>query len=120
MVYAERRVHELINWERKQRGISQVKWDEKAYELAREHAHRMAKQRRLFHSNRFAFQGGECCWGGEGSFPYGDKLARMIVKSWMGSRQGHGEYLLHKGVKRAGVCTWRSKTGVYAAWAFLG
>lgn len=120
MVYTERRVHELINWERGRRGLGPLRWDGRVYDLAKDHAAEMADQRNLFHSPNCMIGefSGECVWQGKGRIPYGEKLARMIVKSWMGSDQGHKELLLARGAKKAGVGIWRLRSGVYATWAF--
>lgn len=119
MVYAEGRVHRLINEERRRRGLPQLGWDEEAHEEAKEHSCEMADECRLFHSPPGSIYY-ECCWGGEGKIPYGEKLARMIVKGWMGSREGHREILLSKAVKYMGVGIWRSESGVYATARFRG
>ena len=109
---AETYTHRLINKERRNHGLSRVKWSPYLYQLAKNHAKRMAKSGHLFHSNRFAFLGGECVSGGKG-----DYSPRAFLRSWMKS-EPHREYLLHPESRRAAVGIAKSKHGTYAAWSF--
>jgi len=112
----ETTVHRLINLERKRRGLPRVRWSGDMYKLAKSHSKRMARAGRLFHSNRPALKGGENCWEGKG---YSERaLPKAIVNSWMKSRAGHREWLLHHSVKTAAVGISKSKRGTFAAWAF--
>ena len=110
-------VHGLINEERKRRGLPWVRWSQEMYVLAKGQANKMAKEKRLSHSNRYALKGGECCWGGEGYHAGGERLAKDIFKTWMESPP-HRAWLLNRTVKRAGTAITGSRTGTYAAWAF--
>lgn len=105
-------VHRLINQERKRRGLPHVRWSHEMYRLAKDQSNKMAKAGRLFHSNRFAFQGGECICGGKGHHS-----PRDFVRSWMRSSR-HRAWLLDPRVQTAGVGISSSKHGTYAAWAF--
>jgi len=105
-------VHRLINEERKRRGLPWVRWSQEMYLLAKDQANKMAKAGRLFHSNRFALQGGECICGGKGHHSPKD-----FVRSWMKSSR-HRAWLLDPRVKTAGVAISSSRHGTYAAWAF--
>lgn len=103
--------HRLINRERRKRGVRQVHWDRRMYRLAKTHSRSMAKARFLFHSDRYALQGGENCYAGTNS-------AATIVKTWMRSKAGHREWLLDSRVRKAAVgITARGKTA-YVAWSF--
>jgi uncharacterized protein YkwD len=107
------KVHDLINYERKKRGIPTVYWSREMARLAQSRANHCAKVGRLVHSNRFAFQGGEnLAEGGETFNP------RAIVDCWLGSKAGHREYLLSPRAKKAGVGISKSKGKTYVAWAF--
>jgi uncharacterized protein YkwD len=106
-------VHKLINEERKKRGISPVRWNQRLYYLAKDQAKYCAKVGRLVHSNRFAFQGGENLFAGSGNI-----TPRLIVNTWLKSRAGHREYLLSPRVKSAAVAISKSRHGTYCAWSF--
>jgi len=110
-------VHRLINEERKRRGLPWVRWSQEMYALAKGQANKMAKDKRLSHSNRYALKGGECCWGSEGYHSSGERLAKDIFNSWMGSSE-HRAWLLDRRVRTAGTAITSSRTGTYAAWAF--
>jgi len=110
-------VHRLINEERKRRRLPWVRWNQEMYLLAKGQANRMAKEKHLSHSNRYALRGGECCWGGEGYHASGERLAKEIFKSWMASSK-HRAWLLDRRVKTAGTAITSSRTGTYATWAF--
>lgn len=47
----ERRIHELINSERKENGLAPLKWDEKLSGIARKHGRDMAARRYFSHTN---------------------------------------------------------------------
>ena len=115
--WKERQTQRLINKERKKRHIPPVKWDSSMHELARNHSEAMAKAGHLFHSNRFALQGGENCFMGSSS-------PTAIVKGWMSSHAGHREWLLDQRVKRAAVGISNKGHGrghhTYVAWSFSG
>lgn len=86
------------------------------YKLAKDQSNKMARVGRLFHSDRYALQGGENCWMGKG---YSEKaLPKAIVDSWMKSHAGHREWLLDPTVKTAAVGISRSRHGTFATWAF--
>ena len=113
---AETTVHRLINSKRKQRGLRRVRWSGDMYKLAKSHSKKMARAGRLFHSHRYALKGGENCWMGK---EYSQRaLPKAIVNSWMKSRAGHREWLLHHSVKTAAVGISKSKHGTFAAWSF--
>jgi len=82
------------------------------YRLAKSHSNRMAKAGRLFHSGRYALQGGENICGGRGHH-----TPKGFVTSWMKS-SGHRAWLLDARVKTAAVGISQSKYGTYAAWSF--
>jgi uncharacterized protein YkwD len=107
------KVHDLINYERKKRGIPTVYWSREMARLAQSQANYCAKVGRLVHSNRFAFQGGEnLAEGGRNFSP------RAIVDCWLNSKAGHREYLLSPKAKKAGVGIAKSRGKTFAAWAF--
>lgn len=113
---AEGAVHRLINEERKRRGLPWVRWSSNMYRLAKDQSNKMARVGRLFHSDRYALQGGENCWMGKG---YSQRaLPKAIVDSWMKSHAGHREWLLDPTVKTAAVGISSSRHGTFAAWAF--
>ena len=105
-------VHRLINEERKRRGLSWVRWSNEMYRLAKDQSNKMARAGRLFHSDRFALQGGENICGGKGHHS-----PRDFVTSWMRSPR-HRAWILDPRVKTAGVGISSSRHGTYAAWAF--
>jgi hypothetical protein len=106
-------VHDLINLERRKRGINTVYWSREMTRLAQSQANYCAKVGHLTHSNRYAFQGGENLAGGPGNLS-----PRTIVNIWLRSKKGHREYLLSPRVRKAGVGTSKSRGYTYAAWAF--
>jgi hypothetical protein len=107
------KVHDLINQERKKRGIHTVYWSREMARLAQSQANYCARVGRLIHSHRFAFQGGENLAEGGGNFP-----PRAIVNCWLRSKAGHREYLLSSMVRKAGIGISKSKGKTYVAWAF--
>lgn len=109
----EKEVHNLINSERTKIGLTPVSWSQEMYALAKDQSNKMANEDRLFHSNRYALQGGENCWGGEGH----NWTPKDIVDSWMGSPP-HRAWILDPRVRTAGVGITHSERGMYAAWAF--
>ncbi len=110
----EREVNNLINEERAKRGLRPAVWSEQMHLLAKDQSDKMAQQRRLFHSNRYALEGGENAWGGESGHHW---TPRDIVNSWMGSPR-HRAWVLDPRVRIAGVGISHSDGGMYAAWAF--
>lgn len=107
------KVHDLINYERKKRGISTVYWSREMARLAQSQANYCARVGHLVHSNRYAFRGGEnLAEGGSNFSPKG------IVDCWLGSKAGHREYLLSPRVQKAGVGIAKSRGKTYVAWAF--
>lgn len=110
-----REVHDLINIERERNNRPPVSWSNRMERLAQGHSDEMAEQDRMFHSNRYALEGGENVWSGTGH----SWSASDVVQSWMNS-PGHREWLLDRRVKSAGVGVSQSSSGTYAAWAFEG
>ena len=106
-------VHDLINGERKRRGVSTVYWSRKMAQLAQSQADYCAKVGHLVHSSRYAFQGGENLAQGGSYFS-----PRSIVDCWLQSKAGHREYLLSHRVKKAGVGISKSRGKTFVAWAF--
>lgn len=107
------KVHDLINYERKKRGISTVYWSREMARLAQSQANYCARVGRLVHSKRFAFEGGENLAEGPSNF-----TPRAIVDCWLGSKAGHRENLLSPRARKAGVGIAKSKGKTYVAWAF--
>lgn len=105
-------LHRLINKERKKRKLPWAKWSPSLYHLAKTHTKRMAKVGHLFHSRRFALQGGECVSGGKGRLKPND-----FLKSWMTS-PAHRRWLLDPRVRKAAIGISMSRHGTYAAWSF--
>jgi hypothetical protein len=107
----------LINDERRRRHIPPVEWSSEMHRLARSHSESMAAAGHLFHSNRFALQGGENCFMGSSS-------PHAIVRGWMSSTAGHREWLLDRRVKSAAVGISNGGHGrgyhTYVAWSFSG
>jgi hypothetical protein len=106
------KVHDLINYERKKRGMRTVYWSREMARLAQSQANYCAKVGRLVHSNRYAFQGGENLVGGKGNFS-----PRTIVNTWLKSPK-HRSYLLSPRVRKAGVGISKSRGKMFVAWAF--
>jgi len=107
------KVHDLINYERKKRGISTVYWSRGMARLAQSQANYCARVGHLVHSNRYAFRGGENLAEGASNF-----TPRAIVNCWLGSKAGHRQYLLSPRVRKAGVGIAKSRGKTYVAWAF--
>jgi len=106
-------VHDLINKERKKRGIHNIFWSREMARLAKSQAKYCAKAGHLVHSNRYAYQGGEnLAQGGYNFSPH------SIVNCWLNSKAGHREYLLSNQVTKAGVGIVKAKGKTYVAWAF--
>lgn len=104
--------HNLINKQRRQKGLPPVRWSPKMYSLAKEHSKKMAKAGRLFHSGRFALYGGEVACGGKGYHS-----PRSFVESWLKSPRHRG-WLLDRRVRVAAVGVSSSGKGTFAAWSF--
>jgi len=96
-------VHRLINAERRRKGLHNVEWSREMYILAKDQADKMAKAGCLFHSNRFALEGGECCCGGKGYHS-----PESIVRSWIKSDK-HRAWLLDDRVATGAVAISKSK-----------
>jgi hypothetical protein len=109
------KVHDLINYERKKRGIRTVYWSRTMARLAQSQANYCAKVGRLVHSNRFAFSGGENLAAGTGNMS-----PRAVVNLWLKSKKGHRENLLSPRARKAGVGISKSKGKTYVAWTFSG
>lgn len=107
------KVHDIINRERKKRGLPHISWSKELARLAQKQANYCAKVGRKVHSGRPAFYGGENLSGGKGDFS-----PRSIVNSWLKSQLGHREYLLSPEVTRAGVGTARRNGKMFVAWTF--
>ncbi len=111
----EKETQRLINAERKKRHIPPVEWDSYMHELSRNHSEAMAKARRLYHTDRYALQGGENCFMGSSS-------PKAIVRGWMSSTAGHREWLLDRRVNRAAIGISNGGHGrghhTYVAWSF--
>lgn len=108
-------VHGLINAEREKHGLPGVKWSNKMQQYAQSQSAAMAKADRMYHSNRYALQGGENVWSGTGH----SWSASDVVQSWMNS-SSHRAWLLDRRVKYAGVGVSQSSGSTYVAWAFEG
>jgi len=106
-------VHALINKERRQRHLPHVYWSKEMARLAQSQANYCAKEGHLVHSNRFAFKGGENLAQGGNRFS-----AKAIVNCWLGSHQGHREYLLSSKVTKAGIGISKRHGKTFVAWAF--
>ncbi len=107
------KVHDLINYERKRRGIPTAYWSREMARLAQSQANYCARVGRLVHSSRYAFQGGENLAEGGSNF-----TPRAIIDCWLHSNAGHREYLLSPRVRKMGVGIAKSKGKTYVAWAF--
>jgi uncharacterized protein YkwD len=107
------RIHDLINAERKKRGIGHVYWSREMARLAQSQANYCAEIGRLKHSEFFAFEGGENLAEGGQHFP-----PREVVNCWLRSKAGHREYLLSPRVRKAGVGVAKRKNKTFVAWAF--
>jgi len=106
-------VLETVNAIRKERGSSELQWDDKLYEYSIAHAKDMAAQKRLFHTSMYE-PFAENAWGGEGSKSW---TAQTIVDSWMNSRM-HRTWLLCPNLRHVAVGVAYSTNGMYAAWTF--
>ena len=106
------KIHKLINRERRKRGLNPAYWSGELAKLARSQAWYCAKRRKLVHSDRYAFQGGENLAMIGGRFN-----SKAPVSCWLGSK-GHREYMLSSRVTKAGVGVAKSRGNTYVAWAF--
>jgi uncharacterized protein YkwD len=121
---AERRVFELVNAERKSRGLSTLAWDERLANQARTHSRRMAELGFFGHTD-FSRGGlrqrmraarvakttlAENLHRSKG---YGDRAA-VAVREWLKS-EGHRRNLLDSGFALTGVCEARAPDGVWYA-----
>lgn len=107
------KVYDLIKVERKRRGLPNIYWSREMARLAQSQADYCAGVRRLVHSDRYAFSGGENLWGGRGNpNPVG------AVRSWLHSGAGHREYLLSSRITKAGVGVARRNGFTCVAFAF--
>jgi len=107
------KVHDLINYERHKKGLSNVYWSRNMAKIAQAQANYCAKVGRLVHSDMHSFTGGEnLAQGGYNFSP------REIVNCWLRSKAGHRENLLSTRAKKAGVGISKSKGKTYAAWTF--
>lgn len=106
-------VLEKVNAIRKERGSSELHWDDKLYEYSLAHAENMAARKSLFHTSMYESYA-ENAWGGEGSKNW---TAQTIVDSWMGSDM-HRTWLLCPNLRHAAVGVAYSTNGMYAAWTF--
>ena len=106
------KVHDLINHERKKRGIPHVYWSREMARLAQSQANYCAKVGHLVHSNKSSLQGGENLAEGGNRFS-----PRAIVRCWLDSKAGHRENLLSPMVKKAGVGIAKAGGKTFVAWA---
>jgi len=106
-------IHDLINKERKRRGLSHVYWSREMARLAQSQANYCAKVGHMVHSSRYAFQGGENLCGGKGNFS-----PQTAVNTWLKSKAGHREYMLSPRVTKAGVGIAKRNGKMFVAWAF--
>jgi uncharacterized protein YkwD len=106
-------VLEKVNAIRKERGSSELQWDDKLYEYSLSHAQNMAAQKSLFHSSMYESYA-ENAWGGEGSKSW---TAQTIVDSWMESDK-HRTWLLCPNLCHVAVGIAYSTNGMYSAWTF--
>ena len=106
-------VLEKANIIRKERGSSELQWDDTLYKYSKSHSEEMAKRKQLFHTAE-GMPYAENAWGGEGSMSW---TAKTIVDSWMGSDL-HRTWLLCPNLKHVAVGVAISSTGMYASWTF--
>jgi uncharacterized protein YkwD len=106
-------VLEKVNAIRKERGSSELQWDDKLYKYSLAHAQNMASQKRLFHTGMYESYA-ENAWGGEGSKSW---TAQTIIDSWMGSKM-HRTWLLCPNLRHVAVGVAYSTNGMYASWTF--
>lgn len=108
-----RRVHTLINAERKRCGLRPLYWSKACADYAQSSADGCAKLGQLVHAHLLSWDGGENLAFGSGHF-----TPRAIVNGWMHSRAGHRENLLNPRATMAGVGVARKGKRTYAAWIF--
>jgi uncharacterized protein YkwD len=108
-----RRVHVLINSERRRRGLQPVYWSRGCTSYAQSSADSCAKLGKLIHARLLGWDGGENL-----AFRKGNFAPRAIVSCWMHSKTGHRENLLNSQATRGGVAVTRSGNGMYVAWIF--
>lgn len=114
---AEREAFGLINAFRKEEGAAPTKWNDKLYELSKNHTQEMADRGELFHTPMEADYG-ENCWGGRGYYQYNyNELAFAIVTGWMSSPL-HSAWLLHPPINESVVSIVVASDGQYASWTF--
>jgi len=106
-------VVELVNAIRRERGSSELEWDDQLYDYSVAHASDMASQERLFHTSMYESYA-ENAWGGEG---WKSWTAQDIVDSWMNS-DFHRTWLLCPNLRHVAVGVAYSTNGMYAAWTF--
>ncbi len=107
------RVYDLLKLERQKRGLPNIYWSDEMARLARSQAEYCAKVGRLVHSNRFAYRGGECLWGGRGDLDPMD-----AIQAWLRSKAGHREYVLSPRTRKAGIGISRHGGFTCVAFAF--
>lgn len=117
-------LHQLINRERRNRGLEWNNWSQCLYESCKRHSNDMARVGRLFHSpdNELMFHQehadgrielgniAECCCGGRGYFK-----PRDFFQSWMRSPE-HRKLLLDDDTCYQAVAISRSGHSSYATW----
>lgn len=108
-----RRVHTLINAERKKRRLRPLYWSIACADYAQSSADACASLRQLVHARLLNWDGGENLAFGSGHY-----TARAIVNGWMHSRTGHRENLLNPRATKAGVGITRKGKETYVAWIF--
>ena len=108
-----RRVHTLINAQRKRRGLRPLYWSKGCTNYAQSSADACARLSQLVHARLLGWDGGENLALGSRHF-----TPRAIVSSWMRSRAGHRENLLNSRATMAGVGVTKKGNRIYVAWIF--
>lgn len=128
---AELSIHNLINAERRKRGVGDLEWNEELARVAREYSKKMAREGFFDHRDddgnsvvdrvtKARISGwsriGENLYYSEGY----DSFEAMSVRGWMKS-PGHRENLLDRRYTSAGIGVARSRDGkIYVTQVFMG
>jgi len=123
VTYLEKKIHTIINQERKKKGLPVLLWDESLHSIARKYSQAMVQRNSFSHNDpegrtfcdRYKAAGFECrikagdtiCLGAENISQDNlnnteDKIAESVVKRWMISK-GHRENILTPYFKRQGI-----------------
>jgi uncharacterized protein YkwD len=99
----EQEIFELINEERRDNGLDELKWDHTLYRWAKSHSRDMAIEKRLEYSGDSAWQE---VWKAAG-YSTVDRLARAALMVWKDSIRYEGQFFT-TGAKLGAVAAYKS------------